>query len=667
MTSPLMTQRIFWIAVSDEQRFTQLLNMLERYRGAVDAVSIFTEADGRDFRFIPIEEVRRRVPIMRDRVERLRDRGFRPMINVLNSMGHSDYSEGTCVPLPGQGIVTHKGEVSVCCGCPRDPDMQDYITEKYQLYASCRPELLWIDDDVRMFFHPPLVNHGCFCDRCLDMFFQIVGKKWGRVALYEAIVANTYPEINQVRLSWMKFLSQQSCEIHKLIRDVVVAADPTVAVGAMNTQLTYYTAYYADFPARYEVTRTATDHPVIARPGGGFFDEREPAEVFHKAWGIALQDAWMPPNTHSLAEVESYPFQRFDKSLATTLQEAALYLAAGCEGVAFDTLGNLGNDPTEHSDYLEVLHRHRPYLKCIEETLCDATPLGLRVPFDLDHSARVSGDGKDLSSTDCVGIRQANGWGFIGMPLRFDVDDTANAVLLPGDVAMGLPKETLADLLSRGVITDAKAVEHLWQIGLGELTGVRITSQHDTGTWESFEQHPFNEQYENYAREVLQAYYPHTASTSEPITPEVQTITKLRNYEDRVLGVASTSYVNERGGRVVVQGYRPWDYFGLPGRIRQAQRIAAWANGAPLTAWVQSLSKLVLWTYRTRTGSLAAVVFNASMDVVESPILHAPGFSGSLNVMRPEDSKPQMLDSATDSVALPSIPGWSHYLIEWSM
>lgn len=163
--------------------------------------------------------------------------------------------------------------MSIYCSCPRQEGFRKFVIEKYQIMAECNPEWIWIDDDVRLFGHFWNVMHGCFCPTCLKEFSRHTGIALDREALYAEIVKNTYPSENRVRREWLQFIASQIEELHELISKTVKAKNPAIGLGAMNTGFYWHTAYYCNFPKRYEVLRANSKETLRTRPGGGAFTD----------------------------------------------------------------------------------------------------------------------------------------------------------------------------------------------------------------------------------------------------------------------------------------------------------------------------------------------------------------------------------------------------------
>ena len=663
MTTPLhMSQRIMFTAMEDDHRAEQLIELLKANRPAVDDVWIFTENDGQDFRYVPIAEVRRRAVIIARRIRRLREEGFVASINVLNTIGHSDYADPFLDPLPWGGITGPDGAVSTCCSCPREPAFREYVREKYTAFAGCDPDWIWVDDDVRLFAHYWKVMHGCFCDLCLAEFSKRSGKEWKREPLYAAIVRNDYPAMNTDRDAWMHFLSDQIVEIHSLIRAAVHSVNPQIGLGGMNTRFSAQSAYYSRFKDRFEALRTRPDCEIRARPGGGAFTGERPLEAFEKAWGIAYQNTQYPPNTGRHAEVENYPFHFFEKSVAATVREASLYLAAGSEGIAFDMTGNLGNDPREHLPYFQAVSIRRPYLEEVRKAVAGGIPIGLNVAFHPEHAALFPSDGKSLDSTDASKFTQACGWGYLGIPLRFACE-TEGPSILHGQLAKGLPRDILELIVRQGAVMDHEALTHLWAVGLGSAIGVKVKERYETGTFERFTGHPLNAEFENYTREVQQGYYLDTSATLEGET--CQPLSRLYTYRKEELGICSGTVETAFGSRVAILGYRPWDYVGLPGKSNQCRKIVDWLHPDCTLVRLARGGKSVLIAHARPSGRQAACFYNASEDRIEGPVIQGIEKNNMVEILFPDSTRRSVASSSSGEVALPDLQGWGECLVRW--
>lgn len=656
------SQRIFWPAVADDQRFAQLLQLLQRQRPAVDDVWIFTEGDGQDFRYIPLPEVHRRAALMEKRIQALRDAGFVASINVLNTIGHSDYAEPFLDPLPWSGVVGPDGGISSCCSCPRQAQFRAYVRSKYTAYARCRPQWIWVDDDVRLFMHFHKAMHGCYCDDCMAEFSRRVGRPWEREEVYRAIVDNTYPLENAVRASWMHFLSEQIVELHQLIREAVHAVDSGIGLGGMNTGFHQYTAYYARFADRFEALRGNPQTVIRSRPGGGAFTDDRPVEAYQKAWSIAFQNAQYPAATERHAEVENYPFQFFEKSVASTVRETSLYLAAGCEGVAFDILGGLGNDPLEHAPYLQAIAARRPYFDELRRTLAGGIALGLNVAFHGDHAALAASDGKSLNSTDASQFFTACGWGFLGLPLRFTAKPGAPSIL-HGQLAKGLSKDQLREVLTHGAVMDAEALEHLWAVGLGPLVGVKVQEKFEAGVFERFTDDPLNHGYTGYTREISQGYYHGVGSTFASTGATLRPLARLYNYREAELGVCAVAVEAAAGARFVVLGYRPWDYLGLPGKMAQCRQVVAWLYREQFPMQWTGSGKAVLFGHALPSGAMAACLYNASADPLVNHTMVFRNAETQLEIVRPDLRRERIVRQPGGEFALPELPPFGEVLI----
>ena len=84
-----LSQRIMFTAMEDEQKAEQLIGLLKSNRPAVDDVWIFTENDGQDFRYVPIDEVRRRAAFIAQRITHQFHGGWH-IVGIKGTKAHGD-------------------------------------------------------------------------------------------------------------------------------------------------------------------------------------------------------------------------------------------------------------------------------------------------------------------------------------------------------------------------------------------------------------------------------------------------------------------------------------------------------------------------------------------------------------------------------------------------
>ena len=117
-----------------DQRFDNLLNLFDKYRGITDQITFFTSSTHPPLR---LEDFAARMKILKTRMEQARIRGYKAGINILSTIGH--HEENLEYSLQGNYtyITDINGKVSKGSYCPNDREFRNYIRRIYQLANCC--------------------------------------------------------------------------------------------------------------------------------------------------------------------------------------------------------------------------------------------------------------------------------------------------------------------------------------------------------------------------------------------------------------------------------------------------------------------------------------------------------------------------------------------------
>ena len=149
----------------------ELFEVLLRQPGCLDEVWLSTE-----YGFPPMSIHAKSAEAMTGAAERFRKHNIGVSLQIANSLGHGEYLRFMDFRgITWQHMVGIDSTVFPYGNCPRDKDFLEYQKESARLYAAaCKPDILFIDDDLRMHHHTP-VDYGCFCDGCLEE----MRSRWG--------------------------------------------------------------------------------------------------------------------------------------------------------------------------------------------------------------------------------------------------------------------------------------------------------------------------------------------------------------------------------------------------------------------------------------------------------------------------------------------------------
>lgn len=598
-----------------EEAFGRLLDLTREHRSIVDEVALFETIT--HHLYIPLDVYAGRMKLAAQRLAAFRKAGIPSAgINVLCTIGHINEGWSYMPPLPFQAMVGLDGGVSTGCACPNTPAMRAYVRAKYQLVAGAMPDFIWVDDDIRMHHHG--IAWGCFCPTCLDLFAKRAGRNYAREEL-----AGTFDDPAQGRLRQL-WVDQNIATLESLLADVAAAiheVDPRITIGKMSCG-PGWTTYSGQAFDRWFTALGATK----ARPGGGFYSDATPMEMYRKAIECGWQRASLPAAVTDVQyELENFPYQRLKKSATAAVNECTLGLAYGLNGVAFNMLSlSMANE-----DARPLLERIPPARPLWEKWVAHTAGLptaGLWLAWSSQLMARrsVRPTERWLGWQSQHDITRPMVLGEIGLPIA--ADRPGCGVVLCGRVAEAFCDDELKDMLAGGVLMDSTTLDVLTGRGLGHLTGVRLAKRLDNGMMERFTDEELNGSARGQLRDARIEFWGDAKGMGdvlEPIAAGVRILTTMEDYFYRGQGPSMTAFENELGGRVVVMGYAPWIFLHSVGKRLQLQNVADWISRGTMPLRIDQTVPLVSVVRMSADRQRGAVVLlNAGMDEIPEATVH---------------------------------------------
>lgn len=596
----------------DEDFFGELLDLLDGFGGITDDIVLFTSDTHAP---LSLESMQQRAPIITDRLTAIRSHGYGAGVNILTTIGH--HEENLTGSLTGNfsRMTNIHGDVSRAVLCPNDEQARDYIRQLYEIIASCRPDYIWIDDDIR-FGHMPIGN-GCFCDNCLGIFESESGTRFTRESLAEAFNSGK----TDIRKLWIEHNRSTINRLFELIEKTVHKIEPSMPLGFM-TGDRFFEGYDFD---RWAKTLAGPDNtPVLWRPGGGFYADDRMSELAGKSQDIGRQVSLLPPWVECIqSEIENFPYQALKKSAHATALEAASHIAAGCTGTAFNVLtanARAGANPHLHQ-YKPILERiaaSRPFYDLLAGTMGRSAPEGIYTGWN--KNGFITGEG-DWLNCDHPGTSGSHASELLelGLPAAYSLDH-AQITALTAESALAMDDQTILKILSSGVYMDAKALECLNKLGYGRFTGFDVDGYVDHDGIEEFVDHPINSDLAGSMRDCRQSFLSWLCPAARLIPKEdaCGILTRLVDYSGKELSNCCMGiYENALGGRVCVAGYYPWTFVQEYSKSAQIKSLMRWLSKDRLAAYISSYHKINLWARRTNDGRQAVVFTNSSHDVAD--------------------------------------------------
>lgn len=591
-----------WIS---ETRCNEIFDLFAKYKGVTDEITFFTSETHAP---LPLEVIKERAALLKVRMEEARRRGYKSGINILTTIGH--HEENLDNSLKGDYTPMTNIEGAVCYGsfCPSDENMREYIRNIYQLVANANPDYIWIDDDIR-FGHMPIGN-GCFCDNCLKIFETETGVKYTRENLKKALNEGSVQEKLKVRAAWLQHNRNTISGLFGLIEKTVHEINPAMSLGFM-TGDRFLEGY--DFDNWAKILAGPNHAPVMWRPGGGYYEDKNTNELVGKSHDIGRQVSVLPKEVVSIqSEIENFPYQRLKKAANIVTLEACSHIAAGCTGAAFNILSMYDEPLDEFEPLVAKLQESRPFFDLMAKTLGRSNIPGVQTFWNKDsYITGKLNNGNWTSSGNPVVNHEFYD---IGLPICYS-NENAKVTILGKDNIFALSKDKIEALLSGGVYVDAETLQQLNEMGFGELTGFEVLRPEDKDRIEKFTGHPLNGEFAGRKRDNRQSFWKSSAYTLRKTDEKAQTLAGLIDYSgiqvsECTLGI----FENKLGGRICVAGYYPWTFMENLSKSSQMKAVFRWLSKDLLPGYIASFHKINLWIREPQDGKIALALTNSSFD-----------------------------------------------------
>lgn len=594
-----------------ENRFRELLDLFEKYKGVTDEVTFVTSDTHAP---LPLNVIKEQVDLLAKRMLQVRKKSYRTGINILATIGHHNENLPNSLSADFTPLTDINGNVCLGSFCPNDEGMRGYIEKLYKITVSADPDYIWIDDDVRLFGHLPIIC-GCFCDNCLSIFEKEFKGRHTRESL-KAVFNNGHIEKKlELRRAWLQHNGHTISRLFELIEKIVHGLKPDLPLGFM-TGDRFFESY--DFDRWAEILSGHGQAKVMWRPGGGFYTDDCLRELAGKSHAIGRQVSVLPDSVISIqSEIENFTYERLKKSAHVTALEAASHLAAGCTGAAFNVLSPYDESLDEYEPLVAKLTETRPFYDLMVQLLGRSKPVGV-----------YSGWGKDIFVTNNITEGDwfgGNIWEIadahaieileLGIPAAYSL---ANALvtLLSKDSVLAMKDEDILKILSSGVYMDAQALIRLNQMGYSEVTGFDVDGFVNEDCIEEFVNHPLNAAFAGRKRDGRQSFWwKCPAGPLRTLDEKAEILARMVNYGGREMASCCLGvFENRLGGRICVAGYYSWMFLQNFSKSSQIKSIMRWLSKDTMPAYVASFHKINMWVREGERGRQAVVITNASHD-----------------------------------------------------
>jgi len=448
-----------------KETIDELVELAPRY--ALDEVIFKIDSEEFSHGLYTVDLVKPFIPWLAEARERLAGIGVAMSVNPWVTLVHVERGRDCRAAHPGMDwMVGHDGTISKASPCPLSPAWRELMGEIYALFASTKPRVLWLEDDIRTFHHPP-VEFSCFCDLHLAAFERRTGKRRTREELVANILAPGEP--HEDRVQWFDLLGETMVDVAAVFEKAVHQVNPETHLGLMTSHPNHHAAEgrrWEDF-----CRALAGDRTLVVRPCMGNYNESNARGLYVADALVRRTLVCLPRPIETQTEMESMPFTLFAKSVAFTRLQNLMSFVLGSDAVTMNMFDHCGSPMEDWPQYGRMLAAAKPFLNAItERALPDARERGVGL---LHHNrgadATVLSENADFPDL----VQKGDGWRealqAMGLTTTFQ-DAPVRAVT--GQILRAFPREDVDRFLSQGLLLDVSAARTLLDMGMGEAIGL---------------------------------------------------------------------------------------------------------------------------------------------------------------------------------------------------
>jgi hypothetical protein len=443
-------------------------------------------------------------------------------------------------------MVFDDGVQAHSVACPLDERFLAYITDTFAYYAACRPDILWLDDDVRIRWHNDQggswLNFGCFCPRHMAAYGERIGRAVTREELVARLIRGGAPD--KYRAAFLDVNGEMISAFVRRVAEAVHQASPHTKVGFMHGCPAHHSAEGRDWAGILEPLRKGG--VIHTRPPLGHYNEYSPVKYLSDVTQYLLGSAaLMPEGVVRWPEMESAPYSEFNKSVSFTRFAVECSLAAGTPGCTFNPYDMIGNGVYATEPGLAVmLGELKPYMDAAAALeLSVSKARGVCVPSYAETSrvmtAQDTGSLFNLLADDQLWRKALP---LFGVSVRSTSEKafTGQTVAFSGQSIKCLTTEQIeAAFRDNFILLDGGAVLSLADLGLLHLAGIKRCERLRGSVGE----HPYEEvvngkRYKGIIQAKIPMYYVGDYVRIE-YAGEVEAITAVKRTDGSVSGAGT--------------------------------------------------------------------------------------------------------------------------------
>lgn len=484
---------------------------------------------------------------MKDAIERV---GVVFSINPWVTLVHCDRGRDIRTIHPDVGLmVGHDGAQCKSQACPMSEGWRSVTRKLWQRYASLQPDVLWVEDDIRLLNHQPAV-YGCFCQLHITELSCRVGRDVSREELVEALLAPGEP--HPFRRQWLELNRDVMVDMARFFERTVHEVSPETKLGLMCSTPDSHAIEGRDWEKL--TLALAGTRPLVVRPCMFNYNESSPRGLYDAEFMVRSTVHCLPPGAVIQTEVENVPFSIYSKSTTFTFLQMALSFAVGADGVTMNLFDHMGSPMRTTPEFGNMLREKKPFLNALAERCRGGKSMGVQ----LVHSPEGSYHVRVEEGTSFHALApEGSAWRHVLEPLGFALTyEESTVVALTGQAARCFSDARIRNILSRGVLLDLTAFKCLSDMGYRKLLGASLKREFRKLDEPLSAEEYFNADFGGADRKYLTLTLPDlggdVAMAEIVPDPRAHVVSRVVNPDTQPVYPFLTVFENSLGGRVAM-------------------------------------------------------------------------------------------------------------------
>ena len=456
----------------EDERIASILSFCKKY--GFQNVILFVNAVNYNVGHMTIKEAKPWVATIKKAKKILNANGISVSLNPWIDIGSYDGGRTLKEGQNFRTMVDRNGTKCVMVACPLCEEWRKYFFEFYEyLITEIQPEVVWVEDDLRLHNHAPLDTTGCFCDKHMEIYCQKLGKQVSREEFQQGVFGpNVIEEYKKV---WLDECRNTINDLAKAIGDKVRSLGLSTKVALMSSGPIGHCMEARDWKTLTHnlMGNNQTHIHRISLPC--YTEETGKEYLFNFSRMSMVIREWVERDSKILPEMEIGTFSPFSKSARFMQFQLESALPLILQGMTYDIFEFAGNGALEEYGYGQMVKSRMPYFNAVINLPIEYDDLdGIIVPIDQNCSYNIKPNGKpeDLFPTSMdIGAYFSS----FGFNVRYSRERSFKdkIIALSGYAVENYTNEELTAMFNNNqMILDGDAALRLCNRGFGKMLGI---------------------------------------------------------------------------------------------------------------------------------------------------------------------------------------------------